>query len=803
MRKLIKNKSNIHIKIIVPLMTTLMLLLSALPAGAVYAAPLSSLNVGGTAVSISQNSSGANWWYNNSYSGSGLGVLTLVGFGENDPPASKPNITATGDLIIAAADFNHIGTLDVNGSVIITGTGVLTVESIIVSGSLSASGAALFVKSGGSYILQNNSVVYDWATLPAGDFVIPAGRTLNFAVYKNPRSGGGINPVGSTTAYLDVPAASNLIVESGGKIIVEKFEIGADYYRSVIEVQGTLNIKNGGIVLNDGWIQVDTGSVICEGTGVIDCNNNNGHVFLFAKEGGGEKSKLALNIRDGVLFLAAGTGEFDGGVNYELSKSQYGVIEITDTTRTKEVVLDYINFKGTKSDPDERLHIRSCYIHAYPEAPEPANGSRYFYSTIGRMKVNEGINSNGNLNIESAEIRVGAGGVVVEASVGGNAELQINSAALACNGPLKAGKLITSYATLNLSSDPVVNTTQSHNNVIAVSPTGLPNISTNSKQQTLSSTTMTDTIYRTCIFTRNPALPNMGTFIEKMCSVKNHIPADASDVQIVDLNDSLPFSWAGVSSPPPGLYDALVGTDEEFTKGDVLRISLEDLIPWYPGDPRAINDFKLTYFILIGKDSGSLRVWYIYPNSPMPDVQELYMIFAVNYFSSSAGLPAPGSSENHLQSDNTGSGVLGGGGGGAMCTAGVHSVGANGICSSCGANLSSSSPPATPPPQSTGAEIEGVTTPMTAELPDGNGVDNGNPEGGTSGGAGTGSTTSPSTNTDDEPPLVEVDDQVEPEAGEGAGKNQTPFVLIPIIAGGGIGSLAIILKVIKSKKMRA
>jgi hypothetical protein len=132
-----------------PVILCMALLITMIPTGIASAAglTLTSLNVGGTAVNdLAQTAGGlktVKWSYDPDYDASGTPVLSLAGYGNG-----TQNITAEGDLVIAAHDFNHIKKINVtntDGKLIIIGSGVIVVEEITNWNYVAANGAAVFV----------------------------------------------------------------------------------------------------------------------------------------------------------------------------------------------------------------------------------------------------------------------------------------------------------------------------------------------------------------------------------------------------------------------------------------------------------------------------------------------------------------------------------------------------------------------------------------------------------------------------------------------------------------------------------
>ncbi len=181
---------------------------------------------------------------------------------------STTGITATGgNLNIAAAGLNHIGTLSCDGQLHLLGSGIVLVDKLEVpDGKLflyTGGTAALFIKDSSAentYVLVNPSsaqgILDESYTLPTGcSFVLPQGTAMEVSVSL---SGDGT----LSTGRLTVPASSKLIIRSGALLKVSSNIIDIRTLMASLDVNGTLAIDSGGKVSLGGYLNVAAGAGI-------------------------------------------------------------------------------------------------------------------------------------------------------------------------------------------------------------------------------------------------------------------------------------------------------------------------------------------------------------------------------------------------------------------------------------------------------------------------------------------------------------------------------------------------------------
>ena len=746
----------IKLLVLILLVTTMVM-----PAPA-FAAGTSSLTVDGTSVNVSGSAgdlASDNWLYD-------LNTLTLKGFGDG-AQAQKPDIKAVGALDIFAADYNHIKTLDVSGMIRINGSGVIVIDELKNLQGLEIDGAAVFLKSGGSYILLNDASVYDWATLSAGEFVIPSGMTIELPTKMSPDDPDLL----VSTAILTISAGSSLVIEDGGTMVIDGFQQTPYFFLSKLDVKGKLQILDGGLIENHGHVTALGGGIIESiGSGAIDSstgNRNDGTITL--KAGNSGSTPLALNMVNGLLKLYAANGSFSGGISMIRPQGGSRPINIYGNGDSGKVVaMDYLRV------PSGDLAISgSSNILNDLETTGLDNANSAFHMIGQLLSISGDFECAGTLSLESLDMYVGGD---IKAS-----ELYINASNLVCEGTITADTFASSFTTMNLGAMSAMN--QNHTNIF------------------------------TNLVTPNPVFQNV---ISR--SYANYLLRSPSTrlegLQGGTLTGNVNFVWNGSSTLT---YDTLYNSAKDIFDVEVAISpppkDTSDILPLFPTDEEPVvedNIYSLLYFVVLGKDSGGKsQIWYIYPELQLAeenpasykipatqaqDVKEIFAIQAVNYFSSGVFYDTirPGH-ENSVYSDHTGSGAVGNGTSVSLCGLGVHYY-SGATCTGCGAENPGYIPPqdvpkTTPPSTPNSGETPRQTTttaPSTSST--------------TSTTLGSGSTQDgavDSGNVDNGAPIEgpDVAGASSKDSKPGTKTPIPPLVLLPV-AGGGVGAAIVVLKII-------
>ena len=579
-------------KRILPVALCIAMLTSLLAAGAARAAATASLNVGGTTVDVSRNADGPGWMYRNSYSSSGMQLLILDGYGNG-----SQTITAAGDLVISAVGTNHVGTLDVSGKLTIIGSGVIVVEEIANWFDVEIGGAALFLQyDRGVYYLLNDGEIHDWATLPAGEFIIPSGRTLTLAARSD----------AADVLYnskLTVPAGSSLTVENGGRVVVEQaVTTGRDklVFHAVLDVKGTLTVSAGGTVNNSGIVYINQGRV----KGTLNSTANKGYVRLKARETGAA-TPLDLIVKGGFLILEAGAGRYSGGVTCDAVSSIY----IAGTEWGKEASLDYIHITGGGGTGLYSLHRNEKGV------------------PMGRLSVDVLTNPGGELWLKGVDLSVND---FIQAGY-----MNVDSSAVSCPEVAVSGEFTTDYSTLNL--DSVYASDQNHQNSLIAAPYG-----------------QITGVGGGCELAApgNPVESISGQYIFNIYNDKlfdiGSVYINNSYSGIIPASVGLPSAFGYTGLTFAGLYSYVSGAwGPQYTHNETSYPLYHFIVVGKDsgGQLRVWQVFK----DIDGK-----------PATPAPDVSELYAVRAVYTREGPDPGIVVGGSEEYLQNNHTGSGTLGG-----------------------------------------------------------------------------------------------------------------------------------------------
>jgi hypothetical protein len=332
----------------------------------------------------------------------------------------------------------------------------------------------------------------------------------------------------------------------------------------------------------------------------------------------GKVLPLNLNMKDGKLELVArAAGVFTGDVTFELTGSlgfQTHCVEIiNDTSRNAEAVLGNIHFKGP---PGTLFLIWSDYLHqaAFTAGSVPAS--------MGKLRVNN-ITSDARLRVDGVDLHVNNN---ISAPT-----LEAQGAAIACNGQLST--------TLN-SND---------TSLIVAGPASA-----------------VSSIEQVLINAHHESIYTIDTYLISLAAIADRIQPPGTTPPAISVpytwngnNSSLSFSALESVSPDPPSYTIFMDGIGAFPLLDSADFNSNEK---YLEELEKRNCiFTLTYFVLAGKDTaGQFRIWHIYNDSPAPNVQELYEVWAVFYHYGGGSAVLPASVERNNTSIHSG-GVLGGG----------------------------------------------------------------------------------------------------------------------------------------------
>ena len=361
------------------------MILSVLPASAAYSAlppsgALTSLKIGSYIVSISTgdytgwNSAGKTGWRYEKSSDR----LVLV-----DYRNKSNNITATGDLTIAAAGFNQVGAININGNLAFEGSGIIMAESLTVNGILLYDGAtapAVFVKESGSrYILQNNGTLDDekYNLLTGCTYVVPGGKMLTLAANDYGMSAAAGDRY--STTELIIPATCVMTIETGGKVVVGSIAVPQSVGSpttifSKICVRGNLNCAGTGIV---------------EGEGLKGGEPYGAHLYL-------SETASAFNIRaKNVRISIDQAGNNTGMQNAERHLTLEGIDNVLELPQISNGVGRDFYLKSITLESGSKLDVRSGLLFEVKVFPltitNGVAGSGTFNLTSGIVNIPNGV----------------------------------------------------------------------------------------------------------------------------------------------------------------------------------------------------------------------------------------------------------------------------------------------------------------------------------------------------------------------------------------------------------------------------